>query len=393
MKFNKSDPKHWYYFAKSGGYILTSIAIRPLIKTRGKKHVTLYGHKYNGNLKTFAEYCKSQGEYDVYFATIDPAYYRELRSDYPEINVLFLQKFRDVIKVSKSAAVISDRRAHALVYYIWLTNIPFFDVWHGIQMFKRFAPKNMAMLKKYREVWAPSPAVAKLYSEQYLLPAEKIKVTGYGRVDPLVNNQWDAKTIKKKYGIAESYKKIILLAPTWQQGDPTRQVIPFGEDPERFLGALNDVAKELEALVIFRVHLNTDAQNRSNVHAMDNVRIMSHNDYPLGEEFLFISDIFIGDWSSIAFDFLPLRRPAIFLDVPIPFRNGLTFGKENRYGAVVGSLDELVETIRRYALKPETYTKEHTKQIKKTIEIAYGNTLDGKSNQRYYERLKKTLEN
>jgi len=391
MKINKKDPKHWLYLAKSGTYIMASIALRPFLRKNQRKVVTLYGHKYNGNLKTFAEYCLARGEYTVYFVTLDPAYYRELQQLDCGVEFLFLQNFRHVLKVSRSDAVVSDRRAHILVYYLWLTRMPFFDVWHGIQMFKKFAPPDMAMLKSYREIWVPSPAFEKVYIDDYLLPPEKIKVTGYGRVDPLVNGSYDATAIKRKYGIAESYDKIILLAPTWQQDDPTRQVIPFGEEPDHFLGALDAVAKKFNALVIFRAHLNTNAQNRANLHTMDNVRVMSHNDYPLSEEFLAITDIFIGDWSSIAFDYLPLHRPAIFLDVPVPFSHGLTFGKEHRYGQLVRNLDELVAAIDHYASYPEAFMQEHGEQVAKTEDIAYGDTLDGKSNQRYYERLQRII--
>jgi CDP-glycerol glycerophosphotransferase len=391
MKINKRDPKHWLYLARSGTYILTSIAARPFWRKNKRKIVTLFGHKYNGNLKAFAEYCLGRGDYHVQFVTLDPAYFEELRRLDNGVEFLFLQNFRHVLKVSRSDAVVSDRRAHVLVYYLWLTRMPFFDVWHGIQMFKRFSPKDMAMLKSYREIWVPSPAFAKVYADDYHLPADKIKVTGYGRVDQLVNGAYDTEALRKKYNIEDKFKKVILLAPTWQQDDPTRQVIPFGEDPGRFLGALNDVAKQRGALVVFRAHLNTNAQNRANLQAMDHIRTMSHNDYPLGEEFLAFSDIFIGDWSSIAFDYLPLHRPAIFLQVPVPFRYGLTFGEEHQYGERVGSLAELTAVIEHYLDRPEDFMKEHGDQVAQTERLAYGDTLDGKSCQRYYERLQAVI--
>lgn len=389
MKINKKDPQHWKYLLKSGVFICTSIILRPFWRDGGKKRITLYGHKYNGNLKSFAEYAVKKGEYSIAFVTLDPAYYKELQeAEIKDVEVLFLQNFRDVLKVSKSAAVISDRRAHVLVYYLWFTRIPFFDVWHGIQMFKRFAPKDMAMLKSYKEIWVPSPAFKKVYVDDYLLPQEKIVVTGYGRVDPIVNGDYKVSATKRKYGIPTKYRKIILLAPTWQQDDPTRQVIPFGENPDTFLNALDTVAKKHNALVIFRAHLNTNAKNRSKLHALENVRVMSHNDYPLSEEFLAIADIFIGDWSSIAFEYLPLHRPAIFLKVPIPFAHGLTFGEEHQYGERVDSLAKLIKAIEKYAKKPEQYMQEHGEQVAETEKIAYGDTLDGKSNERYYDRLR-----
>ncbi len=391
MKIDKRNPRHWYYLAKSGSYILTSIACRPFYRKNATKVVTFYGHKYNGNLKAFADYCQQKGGYKLYFVILDPVYYREVKDTEASVEFLSLLKFRDVMRVSHSDVVISDRRAHVLLYYLLLTRIPFVDVWHGLQMFKRFFPKDMAMLKRYREIWVPSPAFAQVYEHDYKLPAEKIKVTGYARVDRLVRGDYDAMALRTKYDIPKKYKKIILLAPTWQQDSPDRQIIPFDEQPDHFLASLSTVAKKLDALVIFRAHLNTNAQNHAKISALENIRVMSHNDYPEGEEFLAMTDLFIGDWSSIAFDYLPLHRPAIFLDVPIPFAHGLTFPNVHRYGLVAKSLSELIEGIQAYTNDPAGFYKTYQKQIQHTENVGYGNTLDGKSSERYYQRLKKLI--
>lgn len=391
MKINRKDPKHWLYYAKSGAYILASIAMRPFFRRNKKPVITLYGHKLNGNLKAFAEYCQEKDEYDLGFATLDPDYYEQLKREKLNVNVLFLQKFRDVVKIARSDAIISDRKAHALVYYLYLTKIPFIDVWHGIQVFKKFFPERMTLLKRYREIWVSSKALAGIYSEDYGIDKNKIKVTGYARTDALVKGSFNTQKIREKYGIENKYQKIILLAPTWQQGDPKRQIIPFNEKPERFLSRLNETAKKHKALIVFRAHLNTNAQNKSNLRSMENIRIMSHNDYPQAEEFLAITDLFIGDWSSIAFDYLPLHRPAIFLDAPVPFKNGLTFEDEHRFGEIVKNTDELIASIEKYLLQPAKFMKEHSEKIRLTESIAYGDTLDGRASERYEKRLNEIL--
>lgn len=365
-----------------------SIIMRPFIRSGDKKVITFYGHKYNGNLKAFAEYCMDKDEFKIYFVTLDPEYFYELKKDDDRPEVLFLQNFRDVLKVCKTDVFISDRRAHVLLYYLYLTRIPFVDVWHGLQIFKKFSPKDMAMLKSYSEIWVPSTAFAKIYKNDYLLDPKKIKVTGYARVDRLVKGDYNLDELKNKYGISKKYKRIILLAPTWQQDDPTREIIPFNENPTNFLKQLNKVASKNSALLIFRAHLNTNSANRSKLHTMKNIRVMSHNEYPQAEEFLAFTDVFIGDWSSIAFDYLPLHRPAIFLDVPMPFRHGLTFDESYRYGEVVGSLGELTESLDYYLNNPNDFEKRYSKSIKKTEIAGYGDTLDGRSSERYYKRLK-----
>ncbi|MBP9667447.1 CDP-glycerol glycerophosphotransferase family protein [Candidatus Saccharibacteria bacterium] len=389
MKIDKTNPRHWLYLFRSSFYVIVSILIRPFLRSAKKKQIVLYGHKFNGNLKTLAEYILERDEYSVYFVTLDPDYYRVLQheTDLKNTRVLFLQKLSDVVTISRSSAIITDRWAPVLSFYLLFTNMPFFDVWHGIQIFKKFRHNELDKYKKYNEIWTSSESLVDVYVKDYGFLKDRVYATGYGRVDPLVDGSYHPKKLKKKYGISEKYKKVILLAPTWQQDDPTRQVIPFGENPEVFLDALNTVAANHNSLIIFRAHLNTNARNKAKMHELNNIRVMSHNDYPQGEEFLSFSDILIGDWSSIAFEFLPLHRPTIFLDVPIPFSEGLTFGIENRFGEVVKSLDELVAAIDTYIREPALYMKKHQTQIAKTERIAFGATLDGKSNERYYQRL------
>lgn len=387
MKIDKKNPKHWLYLLRSIIYISFSILLRAFWHRKGQNRITLYGHKYNGNLKTFADYALEKNEYTISFATLDPEYYAELLKSNLDVEILYLQSFKDVLKISKSVAIITDRWAPTLSPFIYLRIIPFFDVWHGIQIFKKFRHNELDKYKKYNEIWTSSESLVDVYVKDYGFLKDRVYATGYGRVDPLVDGSYHPKKLKKKYGISEKYKKVILLAPTWQQDDPTRQVIPFGENPEVFLDALNTVAANHNSLIIFRAHLNTNARNKAKMHELNNIRVMSHNDYPQGEEFLSFSDILIGDWSSIAFEFLPLHRPTIFLDVPIPFSEGLTFGIENRFGEVVKSLDELVAAIDTYIREPALYMKKHQTQIAKTERIAFGATLDGKSNERYYQRL------
>ena len=392
MKIDKKNPKHWLYLLRSIIYISFSILLRAFWHRKGQNRITLYGHKYNGNLKTFADYALEKNKYTISFATLDPEYYAELLKSNLDVEILYLQSFKDVLKISKSVAIITDRWAPTLSPFIYLRIIPFFDVWHGIQIFKKFKQDELDMYKKYTEIWTSSEALADVYVNDYGFSKNQVAVTGYGRVDPLINKTYQASELKKKYNVPANYDRVILLAPTWQQDDPSRQVIPFGEDPDRFLGALNNVAERHNSLIIFRAHLNTNTQNNSKLHNLKNIIVMSHNDYPLGEEFLSFSDMLIGDWSSIAFEFLPLHRPTIFLDVPIPFSEGLTFGIENRFGEVVSSLDELVSAIEQYSTEPGSYMKEHGKQVQLTEQLAFGNTLDGKSNERYYNRLQHYLD-
>jgi len=156
-----------------------------------------------------------------------------------------------------------------------------------------------------------------------------------------------------------------------------------------FFDALENLGKRNNATIIFRVHLNTG--DTINIDQYDYVKVMPYSKYPVAEEFLFISDILVTDWSSIATDYLPLKRPTIFLDVPAPFSKGFTLGPEHRFGEVVGSMEELTTSVEKYMDAPEAFLEKYSDSIEQTIEAAYGDTLDGQARERYILNLKRVL--
>ncbi len=159
---------------------------------------------------------------------------------------------------------------------------------------------------------------------------------------------------------------------------------------EEFFDALEDVGKRNNATMIFRTHLNTG--DAINVERYEHVRIMPSSQYPVAEEFLYISDILITDWSSIAIDYLALKRPTLFLDVPAPFSKGFTLGPEHRFGEIVDSMTKLTMSIEKYIKGPEAFLEKYEDKMKNTINAAYGSTLDGKARDRYLFNLKKMLD-
>jgi CDP-glycerol glycerophosphotransferase len=118
---------------------------------------------------------------------------------------------------------------------------------------------------------------------------------------------------------------------------------------------------------------------------------MPYGHYEVVEDFLNIADILVTDWSSIGIDFLPLGRPAIFLDVPAPFKKGFELGPEHRYGDVVKSFNALKKALEKYLDKPAVFDRKHNKDMKMTTQVAYGETLDGHSLDRYFDRLEQLL--
>lgn len=389
MKVNRRDPKHWYWLLRSGMNVVVSSPFR-LAPRRHKRPRIVFYDQMNGNTKAFVSYLQENNKkVDMYFLAFPE--FQELYKNEHDLPTLSPLRLRDMIKVARSDAVITNFGTQTVVFYTWLTNLPFIDVWHGIPIFKGFVPKDFNSfgvgIQRYREVWVSSPQQVELYKNKFEIGAPVV-ATGYARVDKIVNGEY--KNVREKYGLPKN-KKLVMLAPTWKQDDAGRAIVPFGVSEHDFIKGLDELGEKLGCLMIFRAHR---ASGRGvNVDDMRNVRFMSASDYPDTEELLSEMDVLVSDWSSIVFDYLPLRRPTIFLDVEPPFKNGFSVSDKYRFGEVVGSYPQLLAAIGTYYDDPAAFRKKYRKIIKETEEVAYGPTLDGKAAERYWKRLQKIIKN
>lgn len=372
---------------RSGVNILLTIPLRVKRKKNEKPRIVFYD-QMNGNVKAFVDFLeRHKNKYEFYYLAY-PEYHRSFPIEHSFVRPLSPLRLRDVMKVVQADVVITNYGLQTMLLILKLTNIKFVDVWHGIP-YKGFTPSDFFFLNDYEEVWVSSESVKEMYKKQYMVPEEKVVPTGYARVDPLVNNSYSRDILRKKYNISSEYNKIICIAPTWKQDDKGRNIIPFDVSEEEFISRLKKVAEKHNSLLIFRAHRGSGSGVQS--ASVNNLRVMPGSVYPDTEEILYLSDILVTDWSSIAFDYLPLRRPTIFLDIAPPFKHGLSLGREHRFGELANSLNGLCDSIDKYLDKPEDFLREYSKSINHTIEVAYGDTLDGKSANRYHHRLKAML--
>jgi len=385
MKFDKHNLRHWIYLLITTANIFISLPFR-LFKPR-KPIIILYGHKLNGNLIAFYEYMEREHgkEFDMYYLTMDRKYFKEVKQNFRSLSS---ENPIHMIKVARSSAFITDHGLHSLIIYHKLTSIKFFDTWHGIP-YKGFDEEDMKALHNYTQTWVTSKSMQKIYINKYGFDKSRVKVTGYARVDAMAANTYDKKDLLRKYGVEGDYKARILIAPTWKQDDQGRSIFPFDTDAKTFLGKLNDMAMKNNALVMFRAHLNS--KDKMDVK-LDRVRFFSFDKYPVTEEILYITDILVSDWSSIAFDFLVMRRPTIFLEVKPPFAKGFTYDASYRFGEVVKNMDELTDSLATYVKKPQQFDTKYGKLMEKVSNEVYDLNTDGRSAERYYKCLVKALD-
>lgn len=390
MKIDRRNHEHLTALFISGTNSCIAAVARPFIRQKNtpNKIIIFYGHTLNGNLKAFYDYLLDVEGYNPYFLVLDKKYFKRIRSETTHPNtILNSLSLKDMLIVARADAFIASHGLHLFTPLIKLTNIKFIDVWHAVS-YKGFSVEDFKFLRAYDEIWVSSEAMRQLYINRYKQNGKKVKITGYGRTDLLVGNNLNKNEIIHKYSIAKA-KKYILIAPTWLQDTKGREIIPFGVDKKLFFSKLDKLAKKHSAHIIFRTHLNSG--DAIHVHGLTNTSFMPYSKYEVVEDFLYLSDILVTDWSSIAIDFLPLKRPTIFLDVKAPFKAGFNLGPENRYGDIVSDFSHLLQSLEQNLKDPQSFQRRHNKAMKHTTKTAYGNTLDGESLRRYFVNLKRLV--
>ena len=270
-----------------------------------------------------------------------------------------------------------------------LSNVKFFDVWHGIP-FKGFDAEDFRVQHRYDEIWVASPLHERLYLERYGFEREKVKVTGYARTDRLVTCAETEDELLRRFALeATRGRKRVLFAPTWKQDAAGRSGFPFGAEAPAFFAGLEAVCQRTNAVLLFRAHLNS-AEGRD-LAAAGNVIAVPFADHPDTEGLLQLSDVLVCDWSSIAFDYLLLDRPTIFLDVPSPFAKGFSLGPEYRFGAIAPDMPTLLDRLERALSDPADYHWEFSVRHADIRERVYAEFADGHAAERCVARLRQAL--
>ncbi len=170
---------------------------------------------------------------------------------------------------------------------------------------------------------------------------------GYPRNDFLFKyTDEDIRRIKKKLGIENDNRKIILYAPTYRAnqhesgvGYVYKEEIDFEQFKKQF---------ENEYIVLFRPHYfiaNAFNFEKYNGFVYDVSKIDDIN------ELYIITDILITDYSSVFFDFANLKRQIIFYMYDLEHykneSNGFYIDLEELPGKIVQTQEELEEVIKK----------------------------------------------
>lgn len=384
MKVDRTNPLHWFRLFRFGLAVACAIFLRPLrtLRRRGRRRVLFYGHRLAGNLRPIhdAIAAGSLPGFESAFLTMDPVYRRKLADG--GTRAVLAGSAASIAWLASADALVSDHGLHAMQLMLGRTDLRFYDAWHGIP-FKGFDAEDFRIQRQYHETWVASAMLKNIYVQRFGFDPRRVYPTGYARTDVLVNETMDAAAIRREFGLPEE-GKLVLFAPTWKQDHAGRSLYPFNIDQDRFLELVGGVAEAHGAFVAIRMHLNADA---GQVRPQSGVAHVPFADYPDTERLLLAADILVCDWSSIAFDYLLLRRPTIFLDVPQPFRKGLTLDASFRYGEIAESMDEMLLAIGKYLADPGAYRLAHGERADAVLRQIYGDISDGAATARCLSRL------
>lgn len=387
MKVNKRDPRHWGRLCAFGACVLLAMLARPARKRRSRRRVVFYGHRLSGNLLPLYEYLRAgdAGDFDVTFLTMDDAYLRELRA--AGIPAVGANSGEAIDWLSTAVAIVTDHGLHAMLPLLLVPGIRFFDVWHGIP-FKGFDAADFRVQRRYDETWVASPLLKHIYETKFGFRPPRVHAVGYARTDQLVTGDpRDTPAIRREFDLPPS-GPVLLFAPTWKQDYAGRSAYPFGQMRDQFLSLLSRVAAAHGATVVVRAHLNAGEEK---FDFPPGVVSRPFATWPQTERLLRVTDLLVCDWSSIAFDFLLTGRPVVFLDVEPPFRKGFSLDASFRFGAVVGSVDELTSRLQAFLGDPAAYTREFDAAAGAIREQVYGNCADGNATRRCARRLVEAL--
>ncbi|MCZ6755169.1 MAG: CDP-glycerol glycerophosphotransferase family protein [Gemmatimonadetes bacterium] len=388
MKFDRTSPLVWAYFlVTAANIVIASVVAAVLRRPDGPRRGVLSGHLYNGNLRVFYDTVGADAtDWAFRYIYIDHGAYRAARPNHPE--ALSSVRIDHMIWMARADVVMTDHLPGIwALLEILRPGIAFVDVWHGIG-FKPFGPELGSKTARYRALFVASEWDAR---ESYVADGgaspDQTVVTGYARTDPLVSPA-DHTAITQRYDLPEGRDGVLLVAPTWNHGDQDREILIFGLDPDDFLRRLDRWAAATNWTVLFRSHLNSKF---ATADTFTNVGFLPLADYPLTYELLLVSDVVVTDWSSIAFDYLVLGRPIVFMDIPPPFP-ATRFTEAERVGYLAGDWDGLAAALDTATRDPDDFAAAFGEQRRVVLEKAFGDTLDGRSAARYLEALDRIVD-
>ena len=328
-----------------------------------------FDYRYTGNSRYLFEMMLQEKVENLFFVTKSNLVDEKYRIK-PKSKEMYKKIYNSKIIIFESW---TPKNLEKMEDSIWI------QLWHGTPLKKMLfdsEEREIAIVnnkhknEKYKDIskWdyltIDNPNIYKYFKTAYLIPEEKILVSGYPRVDFLLKNRDNVELknqIREKAQIPKE-KKVVVYLPTWRDynygTDKTKMDFKYFIDAQKLSNLLGN-----DYTIVSKNHafLNNEIANK-----ITNIDIET-------QELLLIADYLITDYSSVMFD-------AFAIDIPvIIFANDYEKYSNSRgvYESIWKDLmpyvsyneEEVANKILSYQLNSEQY-----KDIKK--KYSYQNNID-----------------
>ena len=346
------------------------------------------GKAFMGNTKYLFLYLSEFSDYECIWVSRSKEVVRELRE--MGFNSLYAFTFKALSKLRKARCVFMTHGKGDVLPIKFSKKTKLIFTYHGNPIKKvgfdsptlsnnRYDAKVLDLFSKEISYIVVSSEDEKRKMETaYRIPIERIIVTGYTRHDFLSNRtDEEIKIFKKRLGLPEEIKNIILYGPTFREEKIAK--MPFSKTN---MIELDNFLKESNSILIFKAHPGVNE-----IATIDLDNIIIPDSYLDPQELLLASDVLIFDYSSIMFEFLLTgNKPVISFPYDLEFykkERGLYYDYLKFIPApIVYNIPDLIyhlKTIKNWAPKYE----ERRRNVCKLV-----NTFnDGNSSKRVAEFL------
>ena len=387
--------------------LLAYFLLSPIYATFVRKSGDIVGfcsdHGFGGNIKYLYEEMATYEGTRVFFVTGDKKQLEKLKSS--NINAYYSRDIRNVslflktdvwIVTQGSGEIPTTFRIREILKKV--LNISFRPkhrgkwviVWHGVST-KHSLTHLRRMFADYDLAFVPFD-LSKPSSKKDKI-SDKIKPVGYPRTDPLVKRTLSRENLLKTLVLPVD-KKNILYAPTW--GQYHRNFL--WEDKEVFED-IEEFCEKNNCSFLVRMHHAWRKRNPGRSEQLEKkmkekkcMFDLSSNECADAQHVLYVTDILITDWSSIANDFILLNRPILFLDLKHPpLESGdYPLTPNDRVGYIVKSKAEFFQKLQEAVDNPEIFEKLFGSKRMSVIKGIY-TRLDGNSSRRCAQEIIKLL--
>lgn len=353
MRFQPNKLRHWLILGRSSLFLLVGALIRLVLgDTRGQRHqVVLFEATFRPTIWDVVEAYRSAFPDSTRFlvTSFDRQHLEQVTKKHSDwVEPLPLDTLRGAITLARSHLAIFADRPRSLGILAWLSDLPIIDVWHGIS----FKPiRRPSFLRRYREVWVASEFLADTYQRIAKLPRHKIRVLGHSPLDKYVNESPSKEELRRRLHLPASNAPVVAFGTTWDPQDPASPVPGLGSFGPDLFSRLSDWAAKQGADVVIRNHHISGAAPQD----APPVFFRSQADYPSPVDLLKLADVFVTDWSSLAFEFAVMDKPTIFVDIPEKRPRRFFVAPEYRAGDILSTTDGLLSALTDALNAPSDY--------------------------------------